>query len=50
MEANPNRENIFYSVLPRGDRGDEKLIDGIKPYAIELQEKVISSPLLDNFL
>ena len=49
VEANPNGENIF-RVLPRGNRGDEKLIDRIKPYALELQEKVISSPLLDNFL
>ncbi|XP_068680537.1 ATP-dependent DNA helicase RecQ-like [Montipora foliosa] len=45
VEANPNLENIFYSVLPRGKRGDEKLIDVIKPFALELKEKVISSPL-----
>ena len=45
VEANPNRENIFYRVLPRGNRGDEKLIEVIKPYARELKEKVISSPL-----
>jgi len=45
VEANPNRENIFYRVLPRGNRGDEKLIDVIKPYALELKEKLISSPL-----
>ncbi|XP_068707492.1 putative ATP-dependent DNA helicase Q1 [Montipora foliosa] len=45
VEANPNRETIFYRVLPRNNRGDEKLIDVIKPYALELKEKVISSPL-----
>lgn len=45
VEANPNRANIFYRVLPRGNRGDEKLIDVIRPYALELKEKVISSPL-----
>ena len=45
VEANPNRENIFYRVLPRGNRGDEKLIDMIKPYALELKQKAISSPL-----
>lgn len=46
VEANPNRENILYiRVLPRGNRGDEKLIDVIKPCALELKEKLISSPL-----
>ena len=45
VEANPNRGNIFKRVLPRGNRGDEKLINVIKPYALELKEKVISSPL-----
>ena len=45
VEANPNRENIFYKVLPRGNRGDEKLIDVIKPYALELKEMLISNPL-----
>ena len=45
VEANPNRENILYRVLPRGNRGDEKLIDVIKHYALELKEKLISSPL-----
>ncbi|KAK2554931.1 RecQ-like DNA helicase blm-1, partial [Acropora cervicornis] len=45
LEANLNRENIFYRVLPRGNRGDEKLIDVIKPYALELKEQVISNPL-----
>ena len=38
VEANPNRENIFCRVLPRSNRGDEKLIDVIKPYALELKE------------
>ena len=40
VEANPNRENIFCRVLPRGNRGDEKLIDVIKPFELELKEKV----------
>ena len=44
VEANPNRENIFYRVLPRGNRGDGKLIDVIKPYVLELKEKLILSP------
>ena len=45
VEANPNRENIFYKVLQRGNRGDEKLADIIKPFAHELKEKLISTPL-----
>ena len=45
VEANPNRENIFYKVLPRGNRGEEKLIEVIKPLALELKEKLIATPL-----
>ena len=35
VEANPDRENIFYEVHPRGNRGDEKLITIIEPLALE---------------
>ena len=35
VEANVDRENIFYEVHPRGNRGDEKLITIIEPLALE---------------
>jgi len=36
VEATPNRE---------GNRGDEKLIEIIKPFALELKEKLMGTPL-----
>lgn len=45
IEANPDRENIFYSVLRRGNSGDDKLFTIIKPLAVELKEKLIATPL-----
>ena len=45
VEANPNRENIYYSVLRRGNNGDDKLFNIIKPFAEELKEKLIKTPL-----
>ena len=45
VEANPDRENIFYEVHPRGNRGDEKLITIIEPLALELKEKLLAMPL-----
>ena len=45
VEANPNRENIFYEVHLRGNWGDEKLIKIIEPLALELKEKLLAMPL-----
>lgn len=45
IEANPNRENIYYSVLRRGNKGEDKLFNIIKPLALELKEKLITTPL-----
>ena len=45
VEGNPNRENIFYEVHPRGNRGDEKLNKIIEPLALELKEKLLAMPL-----
>ena len=36
VEATPNRE---------GNRGDEKIIEIIKPFALELKEKLMATPL-----
>lgn len=45
VEANPNRENIYYKVLRRGNKGDDKVLNIIKPLALELKEKLLSTPL-----
>ena len=44
VEASPNRENIYYSVLRRDNKGKDKLVN-IKPLAAELKEKLIATPL-----
>lgn len=45
IEANPNRENIYYHVLRRGNKGDDKILNVIKPLALELKEKNIATPM-----
>ena len=45
VEENPDREDIFYEVHPRGNRGDEKLITIIEPLALEFKEKLLAMPL-----
>lgn len=45
VEANPDRENIFYEVHPRGNRGNEKFFTIIEPLALELKEKLLAMPL-----
>ena len=45
VEANPDRKNIFYRVLRRGNKGDERVVDVIRPLALELKEKKIATPL-----
>ena len=44
VKANPDRENIFYEVHPRGNQGDEKLITIIEPLALKLKEKLLAMP------
>jgi len=45
VEASPNRENIYYSVLRRDNKGEDKLVNIIKPLEAELKEKLIATPL-----